>query len=110
MAYGLNSIYVDMGALDLNEQTGATTSLALQLPGIMFPLSFIGLGLALSRTGIPLRWCGLALIAGGVLFPISRIGTIEALAPVPDVLFLLGLAPIGLTLLRGRDVAGAEAP
>ncbi|MCA1698063.1 MAG: hypothetical protein LC790_03840 [Actinobacteria bacterium] len=110
VAYGLNSIYVDMGAMDLNEQTGATTSLALQLPGILFPLSFIGLGLALFRSAIPLRWCGLALIAGGVLFPISRIGDIEALAPVSDMLFLLGLAPIGLALLRGRDVAGTEAP
>lgn len=110
VAYGLNSIYVDMGAMDLNEQTGATTSLALQLPGILFPLSFIGLGLALFRSAIPLRWCGLALIAGGVLFPISRIGDIEALAPVPDILFLMGLAPIGLALLRGRDVAGAGAP
>jgi len=39
---------------------------------------------------------------GAVLLPVSRIGSINVLAPVPDVLFLLGLAPLGWSLVQGR--------
>jgi len=104
VAYGINTIFRALGTVDLNQDVeGAAPPLALQLPGILFPLTFIGLGMLL-RAGARPRWCGAALVVAGVLFPISRIGSIEALAPVPDLLFLLGLAPLGWALLQGRAV------
>jgi hypothetical protein len=109
VAYGINGIYLMNGATDLNsEVAGVTPHLVLHIPGLLLPATFIGLGFLLFRTSLQPRWCGPALMAGGVLFPISRIGEIPALAPVPDALFLLGLLPLGLALLTGRDYSAAE--
>lgn len=103
--YAINSIYVAIGTIDLNENVdgaAAAGQWALRSPGILFPLAFIGLGIALLKAGVEPRWSGAALILGGILFPVTRIGSIDALAPLPDVLLFVGLAPLGVTFLRGR--------
>ncbi len=111
VGYGINAIYTDIGTLDLNNDVeGVAAPLALQLPGILFPLSFLALGVALYRARVQPRWCGLAIALGAVLFPVSRIGSIDVLAPVPDVLFLLGLAPLGWSLVQGRIALAERSP
>jgi len=72
--------------------------------GILFPLTFVGLGLALVRAHAEPRWCAIALAVAGLLFPVSRIGGIETLALVADVVFLLALVPLGWTILQGREL------
>ncbi len=89
------------------ERTGAG-QLALQLPGIVFPLSFIAIGVALVRARTQPRWCGIVLTLAAALFPVSRIGDVEVLAIAVDVLFLVALVPLGWAILHGRDpVAGS---
>jgi len=106
VAYGINSIYADIGSVDLNDNVeGAAGPLALQLPGILFPLTFVALGAALVRAHAKPRWCAIALAVAGVLFPVSRIGGVEILAVVADIVFLLALAPLGWTILQGRELA-----
>ncbi len=105
VAYGINSIYVDLGSIDLNENVEGTAGpLALQLPGLLFPLTFVVLGVALARAQTEPRWCAIALAVAGVLFPISRIGGIEILAVIADAVFLLALVPLGWRILQGRDL------
>ncbi len=109
--YAINSIYAAIGPVDLNENVdGPAGQLALQWPGILFPLAFIGIGILLLRARVGPPWAGIALVLGGILFPVSRIGSIEALAPVSDALLLVGLAPLGLALLRGRHRAPTAEP
>lgn len=111
VGYGINTVYVAIGATDLNNDVeGLAGPLALQLPGIMFPLAFLGLGVLVFRAPIHPRWCGLALALGAALFPVSRIGSIDVLAPVPDLLFLIGLAPLGWSLLQGQVRLAERAP
>ena len=103
VGFGINAIYADIGTLNLNNDVeGLVAPLSLQLPGILFLLSFLALGVVLYRARVQPRWCGLAIALGAVLFPVSRIGSIDMLAPVPDLLFLVGLAPLGWALVQGR--------
>ncbi len=102
VAFGLSGLYVGAGAEDLNEGTGVAASLGLHLPGPILPLAVVLMGVLLLRTRIAPRWCGIALVAGGVLFPITRIGDLPTIAPIADALWIVGLAPLGLAVLRGR--------
>ncbi len=102
VAFGLNGLYVGSGAEDLNEGTSLAANLGLHLPGPILPLSVICMGVVMLVARIAPQWCGIALIAGGVLFPITRIGDLPTIAPLADILWMVGLAPLGFALLRGR--------
>ena len=106
VGYGVLGVYIDLGAVDINEMGEGV--LTLQGPGALFPLAFAGIGFAFLRLAAEPRWCGVALIAGGLLFPVTRIGSIDALAPLADVLLIVGLAPLGWQLVQGRLRAGAS--
>lgn len=56
------------------EEMGIAGPLVLYLPGVLFPLTNIGIGLMLARSRPELRWQGLVLVLAVVLFPVSRIG------------------------------------
>ena len=102
VAYGLDSIHVaETGATA--EDAGTAGVLALQIPGALFPLANLGLGIALVRANVEPRWSGFVLALAAILFPASRIPSIEALAIVADALFVVALAPLGWALLQGRD-------
>ena len=105
VAFGIDSlVYSYDSAAALSEVEGvAEAGPALFLPGLVFPLSIVALGAAVVRSELTPKAAGFALLAAGLLFPVSRIGGIEPLALAVDVLFVAGLAPIGLSVLRHRS-------
>ena len=100
--YGLNSAYVDVGSLDLNEGEAMSGALALQLPGIFFPLTLAGLGVALLRARQEPRWAAATIAIGAVLFPLSRIPGVVELAIVSDLILAAGLVQVGIVALRSE--------
>jgi hypothetical protein len=94
----------------LSQSHSAAATFALVLPGLTFPLTWIGLGLGLAKTGVISRWSGFAIAAGGLLFPVARIPGIDALALIADVVLLLGVVPIGLAVLTGRHTGSPGTP
>jgi hypothetical protein len=111
VAFGLERIATDLTGLRLADQADVAVQLGLLLPGILFPLSMVGIGVALMRArlaGVP-GWVGGALATAGVLFPVSRIGEVDALAIVADVILLIALVPLGMAILNRRR-AGLPTP
>ena len=101
--YGIDSLQAavfDTGSLQ--ETESAAMPFALQLPGILSPLTLAALGIVLARTGVASKALAGMLVVGAVLFPMSRIPDIEALAVTSDLLLVASLAPIGARLLGGR--------
>jgi hypothetical protein len=116
VAFGLEHIANDLTGLRLADQEEAAIQLGLLMPGLLFPLSMVGIGVALLRAGTQGRvpgvpgWIGAVLATAGVLFPVSRIGEVEALAVVVDAVFLVALVPLGRAILTGRRAAPAPDP
>jgi hypothetical protein len=107
VGYGIDSIQAAIFETgSIQETDSAVAPLALQLPGVLFPVSLIALGLMLARTGTVARWSGWTMAAGALLFPLSRIPDIEALAIAADVTLVIALVPLGLQMIRG----GAPRP
>jgi hypothetical protein len=100
VAYGVDSIAVEHFGASL--EAASTGVFVLQVLGLFFPLSWIGIGVATARTGVASAWAGYATALGGLLFPLSRIPRIEPLAVVADVLLIAGLAGLGVAVLQGR--------
>ncbi|CAA9306983.1 MAG: hypothetical protein AVDCRST_MAG77-6154 [uncultured Chloroflexi bacterium] len=76
--------------------------LILNAPGLTFPLTLMGIGIALARSGVAPSWSGYALAVSGLLFPLSRIPSIAPLATVADLVMLAALAPVGWSMLRSQ--------
>lgn len=108
--YGIDSMQVEIfGTESIQEIDGSLAPIALQLPGILFPLSLIGLGIVLARTGAVTAVTGYGIAVGAVLFPASRIPDVAALAIASDVIVLLALAGIAAQVVRPRVPAAAMA-
>ena len=107
VAYGLDAVH---GAVHPEAPLEALPvgPVVLQLPGLCFPLSLIGIGLSLARSRVAASWSGYALALGGLLFPISRIPAIVPLALAADGFILAALVPLGVAMLRGRPAAEAQ--
>ena len=73
------------------------------LPGPLFPLAVVGLGVALWRAGEIPGWVGGLLAAGGILFPVGRIGGILAAALAGDVVWILAFGWVAMQLGRAAD-------
>jgi len=111
VGFGMDSIVKAANpAAALSESHSAAATLALVVPGLTFPLTWIGLGLALARTAVIPRWSGYAIALGGLLFPVARIPGIDALALIADVVLLAGLAPVGLSILASRERRSVRPP
>ena len=108
VAYGVDSIHVAETGVSA-EDIAAAGPLALYIPGVLFPLAHIGIGVALLRARVRPRWSGIVLIVAAILFPASRIPAVVALAIAADALFLIALAPLGWAILQGRDPAQLAA-
>lgn len=109
--YAINAIYEGLGAVSLNDEVeNAAAPLALQLPGILFPLALAGIGVARIRAGAVPRVAAWALIVAAAGFPLSRIGGIEALALVVDALLVVAMVPLGMRVIGAGGVGPATTP
>lgn len=102
-AFALEILMVDhFGTERLIDQDTPSAMLALGLPGPLFPVSMIALGVLSARhRTLPSRQA-VMLAAAGVLFPLSRIPQVPALAVIADVLLIAALAPTALTWRRSK--------
>ena len=96
------------GVERLMDQDTPSAFLALGIPGLMFPLGLVSLGLLSFRHRTLSKPQALLLAAGAALFPVSRIPQLPALAVVADLVLLAALAPVAFSSSdRGGD--GGEA-
>ena len=101
VGFGIDSIHAALpGGTSLEDADSAAATLALFLPGAIFPLSFAALGVALWRARVSPRASGLLLVAASLLFPVANIPDSEAIAVTANALFVVALWPLGITWLR----------
>lgn len=101
VGFGIDSIHAGVpGGLGLEDTDSAAGNLGLFLPGLVFPLSFVGLGVALWKARIPPVGSGPLLAVAAALFPLGNIADIEAVAVVSAVTFALALVPLGSAWVR----------
>jgi hypothetical protein len=101
VGFGIDSIHAGLpGGTGLEDADSAAGTLALFVPGAIFPLSFAALGVALWRAGVSPRPSGPLLVAASLLFPIANIPDSEAIAVAANALFIVALWPLGITWLR----------
>jgi hypothetical protein len=111
VGFGIESIHAALpGGTSLEDADSAAGTLALFLPGAIFPLSFAALGVALWRARVSPRASGPLLVAAGLLFPVANIPDSEAIAITANALFVVALWPLGITWLRQPSIIiGREA-
>ena len=111
VGFGIDSIHAALpGGTGLEEADSAAGTIALFVPGAIFPLSFAALGVALWRARVSPRASGPLLIAASLLFPIANIPGSEAMAVTANALFVVALWPLGITWLRRpRIIVGRGA-
>jgi hypothetical protein len=111
VGFGIDSIHAALpGGTGLEDADSAAATLALLVPGAIFPLSFAALGVALWRARVSPRASGPLLVAASLLFPIANIPDSEAIAVTANALFVVALWPLGITWLRQpRIIVGRGA-
>lgn len=111
VGFGIDSIHAGLpGGTGLEDADSAAATLALFVPGAIFPLSFAALGVALWRARVSPRASGPLLVAASLLFPIANIPDSEAIAVTANALFVVALWPLGITWLRQpRIIVGRGA-
>ncbi|MGH2782680.1 MAG: hypothetical protein ACRDL0_22375 [Thermoleophilaceae bacterium] len=101
VGFGIDSIHAALpGGTGLEDADSAAATLALFVPGAIFPLSFAALGLALWRARVSPTPSGPLLVAASLLFPVANIPDSEAIAVTANALFVVALWPLGMTWLR----------
>ncbi len=111
VGFGIDSIHAALpGGTGLENADSAAATLALLVPGAIFPLSFAALGVALWRARVSPTPSGPLLVAASLLFPVANIPDSEAIAVAANALFVVALWPLGITWLRQtRITAGRGA-
>jgi hypothetical protein len=111
VGFGIDSIHAALpGGTDLEDADSAAGTVALMVPGAIFPLSFAALGVALWRARVSPTPSGPLLVAASLLFPVANIPDSEAIAVTANALFIVALWPLGITWLRQpRLIAGRGA-
>lgn len=116
-AFNVNGIHWDRFGNDfmgVTDSDAAIGFLAFLPWGWFAPALFVVAGVFVWRTAIAPRWAGALTALTGLLFISARPAQIDALAIGCDIVMVLGLVPIGLTLLQrasaSRGVAANELP
>ena len=111
VGFGIDSIHAGLpGGTGLEDADSAAATLALFVPGAIFPLSFAALGVALWRARVSPTPSGPLLVAASLLFPVANIPDSEAIAVTANALFVVALWPLGITWLRQpRIIVGRGA-
>ena len=111
VGFGIDSIHNALpGGAALEDADSAAATLALLVPGAIFPLSFAALGVALWRAGVSPRPSGPLLVAASLLFPVGNIPDSEAIAILANAVFVVALWPLGMTWLRQPRISGSAHP
>ncbi len=99
-AYGLDAIQQAVLAGDVYDSPAVP--FALRIPGLLFPLALLVLGLAVARSAADGRGrlAGWAVMVGAILFPVGRIADLGPLALVTDVVLLGALPAVAATFRR----------
>lgn len=97
--YGIDSMHAEVSKAESLQEVDSLAPIALNIPGLMWPLGLIVLGVMLARAGAVPSVLAYGVVAFGVLFPASRIPDVVGLAVVADVVGVLALGGIGLHLL-----------
>ncbi len=94
--FGVEGIYSelmevrDLAALDaLHTKLGGAAAFYLFLPGLLFPLSLLVLGINLIRTKTIPMWVGILFCVSAIGFPLSRIPRIDLIAHADNLLLLI---------------------
>jgi len=110
VGFGIDSIHAGLPGGSTLEDADSAATLALFVPGAIFPLSFAALGVALWRARATPAASGPLLVAAGLLFPIANVPDSEAIAVTANALFVAALWPLAITWLRqGRIIVGRGA-
>ncbi|MCB0606888.1 MAG: hypothetical protein H6562_18700 [Lewinellaceae bacterium] len=114
--FGVDGIYSEAMGLEtldagsqLHAQIGVPTIVYLFLPGILFPLSLLVLGIQLLRKKKVSRLAGALLCIGAVCFPLSRMPRIDLLAHIDNVLLLASHVLISSELFGSRRTVSKTA-
>lgn len=101
VGFGIDSIHAALpGHAGLEDADSAAAIVALFVPGVLFPLSFAALGVALWRARVDPPLSGLLLVVAAIMFPIANIPDVEIVAVAANAMFVVALAPLGVTWLR----------
>lgn len=84
----------------LIDQQTPSAMLALGLPGLLFPISMVVIGVLSYRFATMPRIEAALLAVGTAAFPLSRIPEIPELAVVADLVLVAALAPTAIRALR----------
>ena len=110
VGFGIDSIHAALpGGTGLEETDSAAATVALFIPGAIFPLSFAALGVALWRARVSPTASGPLLVAASLLFPVANIPDSEAIAVIANALFVVALWPLGITWLRQSRISAGGA-
>lgn len=101
VAFGVVAIARDKG-LDMPD---GPLAVAFNAPALLFPLTWIAVGLCLVVKRLGPAWVGAVLVLAGLGFPVARAGGVAGAAVVDDLLFVVGL--VGLALASRRVGVGA---
>ncbi len=85
---------------DLHEKFGMGGIVSLYLPGILFPLSLLVLGVILIRTKSIELWIGILFIIAAIGFPLSRIPREPIVAHLDNLLLLISHTLIALKIVK----------
>ncbi len=103
--FGYDGIYTEAMGITTNEESTALASkiglpliFSLFIPGALFPLSIIAIGIALIRTKSVTLWIGILFIIAGISFPLGRIPRIDLFAHATNVLLILSHILISSTI------------
>jgi hypothetical protein len=105
--FGIDGIYGEAIGItgteakaELHQKLGIGGLVALYIPGLLFPLSLILLGINLIRTRSVELWVGILLIIAAVGFPISRIPREPIIAHLDNLLLLVSHTLIALRIRK----------
>ena len=107
--FGVDGIYGDLMGVttqvqmdEMHNKIGGAAVAYLFLPGLLFPLSLLVLGINLIRTQSVTFGIGLLLCIAAIGFPLSRVPRIDWIAHLDNFLLLISHVLVGLRVTQPK--------